>query len=465
MAMGNTGGLFIGALKPEDKKYVKQVLTGARKNGYTRFVEPCAGALAMSYIAAETGWNPKNIEASDVSYFSAAFARGVEGRTTKDMNIRAEGFSHEELLDPAVALYAQIYLRTLKQAGAEYYYNLLVDLKYRKEEHIENIRSQLKTAQEKLLGFNYRDMDMWEHINEVADDSQAVIILCPPTYTAGYERFFDTNGKLSWDEPEYGVFDADTGLDDLYARIQDAKALCIVYEERATGEHVGTPVYGRAAGRAGMCMYLTSNRPDEAEALAGGKSVFVKKMSDLNPLKCSIIPKDYEITERSKIEVAPIQAQNALYYRKLWTHNFNGGSGGNCFGLFADGMIAGVFGYDKMLISLAGKGDIFFKFGIGAPFAMRLNRLLYMAASSRGVLNQALTDIEKEIVVGVQTTMITKYPESKEMRGLMKMIKREKDPVYGFKLSYRCDLRNDSLDSIKMEWLRKERKRLWTKQK
>lgn len=465
MAMGNTGGLFIGALKPEDKKYVKKILTGARENGYTRFVEPCAGALAMSYIAAETGWVPNNIEASDVSYFSAAFARGVEGRTTEDMNIRAKGFSREELFDPAVALYAQIYLRTARQAGVEYYYNLLVDMRYRREEHIENIRSQIKTVREKLHGFSYRDLDMWKHIDEVADDSHAVIVLCPPTYTAGYEKFFDTNGELVWDEPSYGLFDAHTGLNDLHERIRGTKALCIVYEERGAGDHIGTPIYGRAAGRAGMCMYLTSNRPDEAEAFAGGKSVFVKNMGDLKPLKCSIIPKDYEITETSKVEVAQIQSQSALYYRKLWTHNFTGGSGSGCFGLFIDGMIAGVFGYDKMLISLAGKGDIFFKFGIGAPSTMRLNRLLYMVASSRGVLDQVLTDIEKETVVGIQTTMITKYPESKEMRGLMKMLKREKDSTCGFKLSYRCDLRDDSLDAIKNDWLRRERQWLKKRQK
>ena len=142
--LNNVGGLFIGALKEPDKKFLKQLLVNARKQGYNRFIEPCAGALAMSFLAAESGFKPENIEASDVSYFSGVMGRAVEGRSLEDMCIEAEGFSESELKDYATALYAQLYLRTLSSAGKEYFIEILKDLKYRKQEHLQKINEQIE---------------------------------------------------------------------------------------------------------------------------------------------------------------------------------------------------------------------------------------------------------------------------------------------------------------------------------
>ena len=132
---------------------------------------------------------------------------------------------------------------------------------------------------------SYRDLDMTVHMQEVLNDERAIVVVCPPTYTAGYEKFFDTKGRLEWKEPEYGIFDADNGLKDMFEQIKGAKALVIVYEERATGDCIGEPIYGRDAGRDGMCMYLASNRPEEAIRLAKGKERERKAGVKMSPLK------------------------------------------------------------------------------------------------------------------------------------------------------------------------------------
>lgn len=457
MPMGNSGGLFIGALKPQDKAFLKPLLVNARKNGYTHFVEPCAGAMAMSYLAAECGYLPSEIDASDISFFSGAFARGINGETTEGMGLKVEGFTDEEVKDPATALYAQMYLRMAQRSGREYYYQLLQDLKLRREQHIESIREQIDYVGKRIKGYRYRDLCMWKHMREVLDDEKAIVVCCPPTYTSGYEKFFDTGGKLTWNEPEFEVFDSETGLFDLKEMIKDAKALFIIYEERPAGKSASTPVYGRDAGRPGMYMYLTSNRPDEAEALAKGKEINRKNGSKMSPIKgARILPVDYVITEKCEISIAPILPENATYYRKLWTHNFSGGASGSCMGLFLDGYLAGVFGYDKIGIALGGKNDVFFSFGICAPSKHRLNRILYKVACTRQALAFVLDDIQKVSVIGVKTQMITKYPESKEMRGIMKLVERVKDKEHGYRLWYRCDITNLKFDEIMREWVKKE---------
>lgn len=463
MGFGNTGGLFLGVLKEPDRQFLLKLLKKARENGYTRFLEPGAGALALSYIAAEAGFEPQNIEASDVSYFSRAFARGVNKQTTEDMEIVAEGFDSQELLDPATALYAQMYLKMAKNAGQDYFYELFRDLKYRKKEHIERIQDQIDKVSAKLNGIHYSDKDMIEHILEVADDPHAVIVAYPPTYTSCYEKFFDTGGKLQWREPPYEIYDAENGMRNLYEILNNCKALAIIFEECAAGESVGAPVYAREAGRVGMHTYATTNRPEEVIKLIGGSAISRGNASKMEPVKYDVIPKDYEITEDSNIAIVQVKPENIRYYRSLWTHNFVGGSGASGYALIVDGYIAGVFGYQTLGISLSGTSDIEISFNIGPTSNYRLNRLMYMLAMREERVKSFLSDLDAETVNGVQTTIITKYPNSSTMRGLFKKYGQDKG-VLGYKLKYRADLKTETDEEILKEWIRKEKSLKWKRE-
>lgn len=231
----NPGAFFLGTLVAQEQKFLKPLIENALKNGYTRFVEPCAGAFAMSHIAAQSGYKPEQIESSDVAMFTSIMGYAITGQSLEELEIRAHGFSNEELLDPAVALYAQLYLRTVKSAGKEYFYNIMRDLECRKDEHVRYIREQLDRAKDFLHGMSYRPLDMWKHLEECYDDPHAIVIANPPTYTAGFEKWYDTGGRMSWKEPEYGIFDPSTGLKELYEKMQDAKCLLVCYEENAPG--------------------------------------------------------------------------------------------------------------------------------------------------------------------------------------------------------------------------------------
>ena len=72
----NPGAFFLGTLVPTEQKFLKVLLENARKNGYTKFVEPCAGAFAMSHLAVQAGFKPSQVEASDVSMFTSIMGVG-----------------------------------------------------------------------------------------------------------------------------------------------------------------------------------------------------------------------------------------------------------------------------------------------------------------------------------------------------------------------------------------------------
>ena len=275
--------------------------------------------------------------------FTSIMGYAIMEKSLEELELKAEGFTKDELMDPAVALYAWKVLSTTRNAGKDYFYNMLLDLQYRKEEHIETLREQLNRAKGLLKGFSYRPLDMWKHMDEVLDDPHCLVIANPPTYTAGFEKWYDTGGKMSWKEPEYGIFDPKTGLKQFMDLCKNAKCLVMCYEENEPNLTAGAPVFARYGVRDGINVYLTTNRPDEATALAEGKKITRPSESKLEKLECSMLPRDYEITDQSKVELCQVERAEAQYYRQLWTHNFVGSSAPINIAVLIDGKIAGVF--------------------------------------------------------------------------------------------------------------------------
>lgn len=453
------GEMFLGCLGSVEQKYLIDLIKGAYLSGYNRFIEPCAGTFAMSNLAVRAGFKPEQIESSDVAMMTSIMGFAITGQPLDSLEIKAEGFTEDELRDPATALYAQMYLRTTKTAGNEYYHNLLMDLQYRREKHIEHIQKQLDDNKNLLHGMKYQPMDMWEHLNEALDDPDAIIIINPPTYFSGYEKFYDTGGKMTWKEPEYKMFDPETGHIELFEKCMDAKALLLCYMEKRPGEAVGQPIFARAGTRADLNAYITTNREDEAVELAKGKKIKRPSESKLEPLPCSILPRDYEINENSKIQILEIKAAQSQYYRRLWTHNFVGSSATFNRALLIDGMVAGVFGVSKMT-----SDSLFLWYVMKTPHKLyRLGRLIYMLSQNKVFANTLLNNIEREKVTKLRTAMLTKYPENKEVRGIMKLQNRVKDKTNGYKLTYESDLVERTVEDTLKEWLRREKQ--WQKSK
>ena len=384
------GEMFLGCLGTVEQRFLVTLIETAAKSGYTRFVEPCAGTFAMANLAVRSGFKPEQIETSDVSMMTTVLGYAITDQSLEPLEIHAQGFTDQELLDPATALYAQMYLRTSN----------------------------------------------------------------PPTYFSGYEKFYDTQGKMTWKEPEYQLFDPATGHQQLFDMCMDAKALVLCYQEKRVGETVGHTIFARSGTRADLNSYITTNREEEAVSLAHGKKIKRPSESKLEPLECSMLPRDYEITEESRLSVIPIKAAQAQYYRVLWTHNFVGSSATWNRALLIDGYVAGVFGISKMAAD-----SLFVWYVMKVPHEKyRLGRLCYMLAQNRAFADSLLDDLDQEKVVKIRTAMLTKYPENKEVRGIMKLVSRVQDKQNGYKLTYEAPLiEGRSEQETLKEWLRRER--------
>lgn len=199
--------------------------------------------------------------------------------------------------------------------------------------------------------------------------------------------------------------------------------------------------------------YITTNREEEATALANGKKIKRPAESKLQPLDCSMLPRDYVIREDSKVQVIPIKSAEAQYYRELWTHNFVGSSATFNRALLIDGYVAGVFGISKMAAD-----SVFVWYVMKVPHkTYRLGRLCYMLAQNRDFVDTLLDNIEQEKVTKMRTAMLTRYPENKEVRGIMKLVNRVEDKKNGYKLTYEAELVEGRTEQQTLqEWLRRE---------
>lgn len=465
----NVEKFFLGTFAGIEQKFLKNLVESACEQGYTKFIDPCCESLATSYLAVQAGFKTSQVEASDISLFSGILGYAITGKSLKDFEIRAKGFSGEELLDPATAMYAWKYLSLVKNADKDYYYNYLIDLETQRECHIQNIDEQLKKIKSVLNGISYRVLDIWEHVEEVLDDEHAIVVINPPTGKAAIEKYYDMSGYMSWKAPVYRPFNSKTGLTELIEKTRDAKCLVISYETSKPSATVASPFFARYGVSIGVNGYLTSNRPDEAVRLTKGKTIARPAERDLLPLNCNVFPIDSTIDENSKLEICAIEQVSAQYYRKLWTHNFTGLPCLCNFAFFIDDRIAGVFGYDKSSIKTGAFGSflsntIFLMYCMTVPHKFyRLNRLGTMLAQNVEVIDSFCTDLEKVKIKAIKTVQMTRYPEAKEMRGIMKLTERKPDKYFGYRLTYLSDLKNRSLRQTLLEWLRKEK--TWQKER
>lgn len=86
-----------------------------------------------------------------------------------------------------------------------------------------------------------------------------------------------------------------------------------------------------------------------------------------------------------------------------------------------------------------------------------------LLAQNRPLIMNICTDLEKEKAKSLKTVQMTKYPEAKEMRGLMELTKKVPDKKMGYRLTYESPLYDRNAKQALNEWLGREER--WQKQR
>lgn len=459
--------LFLSSWAETARDFLGPLLRDLRKAGYERYIEPCSGLLAMSMVAHKIGgYEPRNMGASDVGLLQSVVGYVMMGKPLDELEIGYEGapmpLTGDVVADAAQIMYLQLRTRIAQKPPSPYWTEMLRSIDLKKEFHLDSFRKQLERMSGALAGISYRPMGIFEHLDAVADDPHMVITANPPSYKGAYERFFDAKGVITWAAPSYEVFNADTDLPALYERYKDAKALLMVNQGAGEiGKSAGPPVWGQHYGR-GHYRYVWSNRPDEVRALTDQR---VKPLSVklAEPLKCTIIPYDYQVRPDSTVTIDEIAQPNAAYYKELWLHKLDSSNASNNFGIFIDGYLAGIGGYDPgPIIGLrtpesSYRDCVLLTYCTAAPHRYRLTKLATLLALNRNAVERCLPTRFHPLAQRVITAQLTPYPEAKGYRGIMKIASRKVDKKYGYRLIYVAPIRDETYTQAVQWWIAREK--------
>lgn len=464
--------LFAGNSAAPDRAFYSSVFTKLDKTKYTRYVELGVGSFAASLVAAESGFSGKCMETSDVTLYTSIVGTCVAGGDLDKLGMRLDG----ELVDlgpgpitrqAARLIFVHWLARLQAKPDVAYWKAIAREAELGQAEHEEGIERSLAGMVTRLRGLRYWPSCMWDHAALAVDDPNALVLAAPPTFKAGFESFFNTGDRVTWDEPSYEVFDPETGFHRLAEMFEGKSALLLFLHEGESRKPAHPrPVFAHQIG-AGRTAYVLSNRPDEIFALTGGPKVIIGTGVQLQPSPWPTIPADYEITEKSTVEVTPMQASVADWYRNLWLHRLQGNPNPYNLGVLVDGHLAGIFGYtiNPMSRPFSAKAGqtwtteyVILRYAVGAPHMSRLTRLVTMLAMQERSARKVLVgeaSLRLEASLGLVTVEMTRHPEVKGLRGLMKQVERQKHPD-GYKLTYTGSWSTGTASEGLREWLTKE---------
>lgn len=401
----------------------------------------------MPLIGSDAGWEPSVMDTSDTHLFTSVLGTMLAGEDLHTLGVHLDGervdLGEQSPVDQAAHLIWLQYLTRMEKRSGAYWDTLVEDITTNADSHRAEFRKQLERMVERAGGLAYRPESVWEHLDRVADDPNAVVISNPPTYPGAYEKFFETDGRLTWDEPSYEVFDAPVDIPRMVERMEGAKALLVVQQQQTVRNSAHPrPIYARQLAPNEL-VYLNSNRPDEVKELMGGFKVVGKKAAPLGKRPWPILPESYELTKDTTVEIRLVESKVADAYRREWMHRLYPVPGSGNVLVLLDGYAAGVMGYSTASISssysLKWAKHAILRFAFGAKHKeLRMTRLATMLALQHDTLWLTQTPTSTLHIAsaeGLVTSEMTRFPESKGLRGLMKLQDRQKHPD-GFKLVY-----------------------------
>ena len=458
----NVGSIFLGVTPKPFRQYLKAVFEQALGK-YDRLVIPCAGSFTAATAAIAAGWKPEQIECSDVSLYSSVIGYLASGKKVASLKVDVDsdllrGIGIDgRLQNGADILYALKVLAS--KANNPYTRSLRDDLLYSHEAYREDVSGQLKAAVESLKGIKYEARDMLAVIRETIPDERALLYVNPHGSKMGYVNMFNTNGLLTWAEPEYELFDPKTGRDEIRDMLMGAPCLALIYRFKELEEgDAGLAVFGFDYGK-DRYDFILSNRPDEIDDLLA-KCVRPVKTTPIERAPFPLFTDDDRITKDSVIRFVPISKNVALYYRDLFAHRLGSTRSELYLAMLIDGKMTSVSGFHLSYWIRKGEPYAFETFGFSVRPLLypRINKLHMMCLTCGDMVNvirQRYPAVTTPLT-RFKTVCLTRGHEQKGNRGVLKLTQREQLPNGMYRLMYEIDFREWGFEGALHRWMEKE---------
>jgi hypothetical protein len=457
--------LFRG-ITPVSARRVLKLFLEEKGDALKKWVVPCAGQFTVPEALVDFGVPPSSIVCSDITLFSSVLGYIASKKPSLDplgfkpvsprMQEALKDFTPKSVLEQAALILYAIKWTQLDSAKDFFRYQRLAF-----ESDRQRIFTQYVDTMGKLLGklggSGYEIRDAFDHVQSVAHESEAAIWFNPPGYKGGYGKMFDAKGHYVWEAP--AIAEIDPIKNSVFmAALTEAEATVLAYMTEGHALEGTPPGWNK-------CYTAINDKTRKRSYILCNKSVKLvvpvrKKETPLG--KLYPLYDDREITAKSKISLLQCSKELALYYYDLFVRELGMVVAQKYYLFMIDGRVAGTCGFFQQFWFVKRLPVLYETFGLSMTSEKyaRLGRLLMGAITCLEFKKQYLTEAVKTDKLFcdlkmLRTTCLTKYPESKKNRGLLKLVKRERMANGRFYLVYETEWHKRGYSDVVTEWVGK----------
>ncbi len=439
-----------------------------KKGTFDRYAIPSVGNYTAAQAIVQSGVATDKVHCSDTNLYSAVLGYLFD----TDKTIAGLDF---KVVDPVLALLLKTHpsndcgpgvaeaariLYALKwcqlQGTTEYIKGMLKEVELAAGMIMNAYASTLTQLQDLLGGLHFELRAPHQHIPDEISNETALLVF----NTTHYAAVTPATDAFTWNRPP--------GLDlkkgeHKEVKISDATACILLYgaEGGMVGdlaeaeEHGWEAMYAELNVKKMTRTYFLCNR--SSEVAVANRRRFRKVPKNLPP-----IYDDHEITAETEIGFVLTDKDTALYFYDLFVKDL-GMVDAEVFYLFCiDGQVAGALGLDSNHYRFRRIPLIYQTFGLSLTSERyaRIGRIMIAGLCSQQFIDQFAgehcpKDLMLPPISEIQTTCLTKYPEAKKNRGLMKLVHREKLPSGRFQLVYRTKVHPTTYTEVIEKWIKK----------
>lgn len=460
--------LFKGVPRRYTRGYTAEVIAATQP---TKVIIPCVGAYALASTAVAAGVRPDQIEACDISLYSSVIGASLTGQP-----FRLEPLGRfKELFEPWLEQAEQdpcwkvsMVVIGIRLCQYEAKRNTLHtrervrEVTDRLPEYMAQAYKSAQQMQTKLRGVKYKAEDMWDLLERHRESNESTLLLVnPPRYEGGYAKMYEgVDAAFSWDAPNVSQFGEDD-YDRLVRYLDDSPRTLLYYATPVQSGNDPADEFGHPwrsvfaarprQGATAAINWIVSNKPNAAKLQRADIDAQIKGKYKLFT--------EGSISENSDLRVVVESREVSSYYRDLFVHNLGHLNAERYKVLLLDGKLLATVGLHLQNLraggSMQGIAKLRFAFTVTHPDYSRLHKLTLLSVCSSWFFEDELKDIEP-LPRGIQTTMLTPYPEAKTARGIFQLQGREwDDKIRMNKLTYYGDVVDRTPADTLREWLQR----------
>lgn len=442
----NLNALFAGSIPADHRKYMRVLCKEMLAKGYTKIIIPCVGQFEAVKVAIEAGYEAKNIRCCDSSLFAGILGHVYSGKPIEYLDFRLAKQEDRDYYDKLKteedkAAFVLLLIKTAQLREFVYYERAFIEeLAMNRDKYVQQLSQLLTAYKNNYAGINYEHADMRDYFIEAQGENEWMV-MNPPAYLSSYQKMFKFEKFIEYNN-NIADFNGRTEWMKYYELSKSMPRPVLWLANKAKPELPAEDViYAKEYGPENHSYWLFT-QPELLEGFEGRYLLIPKSKATDAVAHYELLDSEHVLSKKDVIAMEPINKETALYYRDLFAHRLGSTVAELYFGIFLNGKLMSVCGFNTSFLRRLQETYIFenFCFSVAHNQYENLNRLSMMCLCSGDMWNYLMKNTLRNSsyveLKSFRTTCLTKYRKSKLNNNLLTLLSSERQENGTYKLMY-----------------------------